>query len=273
MCLLHRGLRPEAGCQGLLGGSRRARARADLLDLVVVACPLLAVERRRSVGPELVSGIEAERPHQPEVGADRRRGRRREPPPGDRWVRRRVGHRRPEAVAGTDSDDESGDALADSDAVGLCLAGRDRGQRCRVRRIEDRRGLSRQVVNENRVGSRGHRRLGRRTRGRVDVDREGPIPALHRQHRVVDRNRHVREDHVALGRRQRRRTKRLRAYRIPVRDIGVRWARRLPVSAARRGSPTKPYRRRDEQGGNDESCLHDLLPSRCIRTPPWMQRG
>ena len=75
--------------------------------------------------------------------------------------------------------------------------------------------LSRQVVNENLVGSRGHRRLGRGTRGRVDVDREGPIPALHRQHRVVDRNRHVREDHVALGRRQPRRTKRLRCRPHP----------------------------------------------------------
>ena len=79
MCLLHRGLRPEPGCQRLLGGPRRARARADLLDLVVLACPPLAVERRRSVRPELVGGLEAERPHQPEVGADRRRRRRREP--------------------------------------------------------------------------------------------------------------------------------------------------------------------------------------------------
>ena len=75
---------------GLLGGPRRARARAELLDLVVVACPAPAVERRRSVGPELVGRVEAERPHQAEVSANRRRGRRRDPDPGDRRVRRRI---------------------------------------------------------------------------------------------------------------------------------------------------------------------------------------
>ena len=172
-CLLHRRLRPEPGCQRLLGRPRRARARADLLDLVVVACPSLAVERRRSVGPELVGRVEAERPHQPEVGADRRRRRGREPDSRDRRVRRRIGHRSPEAVARAHGDQQSRRCLfADGDAVRLRLAVGDRGQRGRVRRIDDRRRLRRQVVDENAVGRRGHRRFGRGTRGRVDVDRE-----------------------------------------------------------------------------------------------------
>ena len=209
--LLHRGLRPEPGGQGLLGGPRRARARADLLDLVVLACPPLAAQLRRSVRPELVGGVEAERLHEPEVGADRRRGRGRDPHAGDRRVRRRVGHRRPEAVAGTQGDERGGDAP--------------RRWRCRpswpgrpgswpaTRCRPDRRSwrLSRQVVDENAVGGRGHRGLGRGTRRCVDVDRERLVPALHRHHRVVDRDRHVGEDRVALGRRQRRRAERLGA--------------------------------------------------------------
>ena len=246
-CLLHRGLRPEPGCRRLLGGPRRARARADLFDLVVVACPPLAVERRRSVGPELVGGIEAERPHQTEVGADRRRGRRREPDARDRRVRRRVGHRCPEAVVGRCSDQQGGDA---------------RRRRRRRSSSPGRQGSWRATPRtpgrgssapepagsgRGRVGGRGHGRLGRRACGRVDVDRERLVPALDRHHRVVDGDRHVREDRVALGRREPRRLERLRADRVPVRDIGVRWARTADrLGAARR------WRRRAEHDGREQ---------------------
>ena len=180
MRLLHRRLRPEAGRQRLLGGPRRARARADLLDLVVVACPALAVERRRPVGPELVGGVEAERPHQAEVGADRRRRRGRDPDAGDRRVRRRVGHRSAEAVVGTHGDDEGGDAprRRPTPSVFAWPSGIV-GQRGGVRRIEDRRRLRRQVVDENAVGGRGHAPpRPRRPRRASTSTANGSIPAL-----------------------------------------------------------------------------------------------
>ena len=56
-CLLHGRLGPEPGHQRLLGRAGGAGARAELLDLAVVLDPGAAVERRRTVGAELVEAI------------------------------------------------------------------------------------------------------------------------------------------------------------------------------------------------------------------------
>src|SRR5829696_9543473 len=52
-----RGAEPEACDLGLLGGSRRAVACANLLDLVVVTLIAAAVERRRTVGTKLRAAL------------------------------------------------------------------------------------------------------------------------------------------------------------------------------------------------------------------------
>ncbi len=125
-CLLDRWLSPEPGRQRLLVGPARTRARADQLRLVVVTDPPPAVERRRRSRPELIGGLEAERPHQSEVRPDRGRCRRREPDAGDRRVRRRVRHGGTEAVVGTLGDEQVRDQLPGRDAVRLRLSVIDR---------------------------------------------------------------------------------------------------------------------------------------------------
>jgi hypothetical protein len=98
--LLHWSLAPEPGGQRLSGCARRARARADLLDLVVLTRPPLAAEGRWPVGPITVGRTDAERPPERQVRADCRRRCGRQPDTGDRRVRRRVRERRTEAVVG-----------------------------------------------------------------------------------------------------------------------------------------------------------------------------
>lgn len=85
--LLDRWFRPEQRCRRLLVRASRAGPRADLLDLVVVASPTPAPEWRRSIRPELVRRLLAERLHLSQVGPVGGRGGGGDPVPRGALVR------------------------------------------------------------------------------------------------------------------------------------------------------------------------------------------
>ena len=151
----------------------------------------------------------------------------------------------------------------------------------RVRRIDDRGLLRRQVVLEDPVRRRRDRRLGRGVIGRIDVDREWLVSALDRHHRVVDRDRDVREDHVALRRGQAGSGECLLSRRVPARDERVRRAGSRGLRAARRRSTERerdrsqhPPTRGRPTGSFLESNASLLLSFPCslIRTRLGMRR-
>ena len=249
---------PEPCGQRLLGGPRGARGGADLFDLVVVVCPAPAVERWRPARSELVGGAQAERIHQPEVRTDRRRRCRRQPHPRDGWVRRRVGDRGAEAVIGPQVDQAPGDGVTDGDAIGLGLAVRNGGQRCHVGRLDDRGRLSRQVVHEDAASGRGDRRLRRGAVRGVEINGERLVAALHRHHRVVDRDPHVGKDRVPLRRRQPGGTERLHADRIPRRDVGVRRPAAATPTVTGDGLAEPDHRRGEQHRCDQPGCSRDL---------------
>ena len=220
-------------------GAGRARARADLLDLVVVASPPLAAEIGRTVRPELVAGLECERPHESEVRPDRRCRGGREPGAGNRRVRRRVGHRGPEAVTSAEIDEGVGDLFADGEAVSRRLIVGEGEQGCVVGRVQDQGRLRRQVVDQDPVGGRGHRRFGRRAGRGGQVDCERLVVLLHRHHRVVHGDRDIGEDRVALCRRQPGGGEGPCSGRVPGGDVGVR----ARAGAAPATSPLEPEMR------------------------------
>ena len=133
----------------------------------------------------------------------------------DRRVRRRVGHRRPEAVVGPLRDEEMRDPLTHPIPAVFAVPIRNRRQRRRVRGVDDRRRLTRQVVRQGAMRGRGYRRLRGSALGCVDIDRERPVAALDRHHGVVHRHRHVGEDRVPFRGRQGRRRERLRTDGVP----------------------------------------------------------
>src|SRR5512132_3321182 len=134
--LLDRRLSTEPRRQRLLRCARRARPRADLLHLVVLASPAAARQPWRPTGAELARPTEAERSHVRHVRAERRRRRRGDPDSRDRWIRRNVLHGYTEAVVGALPDEHPGNELAGRHAVLLGLAVGDCAQRLDVRRIE-----------------------------------------------------------------------------------------------------------------------------------------
>ena len=103
MCLLDRGLTPEASRQRLFGGAGRARPGADLLHLVVARAQRRLESGGGPTGRNWL-GVEAEGPHVRHVGADRRRLRGRIQTPGIGGIGRGVRDRRAEAVVGTQGD-------------------------------------------------------------------------------------------------------------------------------------------------------------------------
>ena len=240
---------------------------ADLLDLVVVPRPSPAAQVGGTGRPELVGGVQAERLHQAEVRPDRRRPGR-DPHAGDRRARRRVGHRRvAEAVVGAQCDELGRHLLARRHAVGLCLA------------VSDGQPATRRTpVRRSRLPGPGGSAPGWRWAAAAtaacgeapsrcfEFDGEGLVAAFDRHHRVVHGDRHVGEERVPLGRRQRGRGECLRADCIPVGDVGV--GRQITPAT----SPIVARRRLGEADHRDgQQCRPDQT-CRASYVFPFMQR-
>ena len=154
-CLLDRSFTPEPRRQRLLGGPRRARAAADLLDLVVVPRPSSCCAGRgdRPAG----TGRRSRRlngSHQAEVRPDRRRPGR-DPHAGDRRVRRRCrspASRKPSSARRAMSWAATSSPVATPSVLGLTVV--DGQQRRGVRRAR----RSRPAPGGSAPGWRGRRR-------------------------------------------------------------------------------------------------------------------
>lgn len=147
---------PEARDPGLFGAAPRAVLRAERLDLVVVARPLRARQRRRRSGAKLVGTR-----HQPgfalrPVDADRQRGRHVDAGPG-RWA---VAFRRDRVVAGAGRQHSSGGLFAEHDAPRLRRAVGNRRQRGLVG-ATDRGLLRRREFRQCDAVGRSDRGIGR----------------------------------------------------------------------------------------------------------------
>ena len=121
---LRPGDEPEAGVLGLPGRALGAGLAAEILDLVVVGGPLLAVERDRRLRPELRCARECERLHVRPGRGDRDRRRHIDAGPG--LVP--VGIGRIRAVVGARLQDLGGDRLTELDPLRLRVAVRNRGE-------------------------------------------------------------------------------------------------------------------------------------------------
>ena len=185
---------PEPRDLGLLRRPHRAVHRPERFHFFVVACVAEAVERRRSVGPELRAVVQHPRRHRAPPRQIRRGGRcRRRPDSRGSHARRGVHELRlRSAVVQTRRDDRRRGVFTDADArIGFrqspCK------QRRRARRVEGG-GLRREQLHQRAVRSRNRSGLRRRARRHLSRRQIGAVLARDRIHGVVHgdlRDRHA----------------------------------------------------------------------------------